>query len=94
MLTGWLSRLPFKDLIIQQYLLKTISPIFDRFFEEESIGFRKGVSRQKSIELIQAAIAEGYCYVIESDIEDFFPSVDLDILARLLDFIFRKMTPV
>ena len=80
------EQLPFKDLIIQQYLLKTISPIFDRFFEEESIGFRKGVSRQKSIELIQAAIAEGYCYVIESDIEDFFPSVDLDILARLLDF--------
>lgn len=79
------EQLPFKDLIIQQYLLKTISPIFDRFFEEESIGFRKGVSRQKSIELIQAAIAEGYQYVIESDVEDFFPSVDLDILARLLD---------
>ena len=79
------EQIPFRDLIIQQYLLKTISVVFDRFFEEESIGFRKGVSRQKSIEIIQAAIAEGYQYVIESDIEDFFPSVDLDILKYQLD---------
>lgn len=79
------EQLPFRDLIIQQYLLKTISPVFDRFFEEESIGFRKGISRQRSIEIIQAAITEGYQYVIESDIEDFFPSVDLSILERLLD---------
>ena len=32
------EQLPFKDLIIQQYLLKTISPIFDRFF-------RRGIHR-------------------------------------------------
>lgn len=80
------EQVQFRDLIVQQYLLKTISVVFDRFFEEESIGFRKGVSRQKSIEIIQAAIAEGYRYVVESDIEDFFPSVDLNILVRLLDY--------
>jgi len=74
-----------KDLIVQQYLLRTLSDVFERIFEEESIGFRKGVSRQKAIEMVQSAIAEGYQYVIESDIEDFFPSVDLDLLGRLLD---------
>lgn len=79
------EQIPFRDLIIQQYLLKTISAVFDRFFEEESIGFRKGVSRQRSIEIIQAAIAEGYQYVIESDIEDFFRSVDMSILKHQLD---------
>lgn len=79
------EQIPFRDLIVQQYLLKIISAPFDRFFEAESIGFRRGVSRQRSIEIIQAAIAEGYQYVIESDIEDFFPSVDLNILAHLLD---------
>lgn len=79
------EQIPFRDLILQQYLLKSISVVFDRFFEAESIGFRKGVSRQRSIEIVQAAIAEGYQYVIESDIEDFFPSVDLNILAHLLD---------
>ena len=74
-----------KDLIVQQYLLRTLSDVFDRIFEEESIGFRKGVSRQKAIEMVRSAIAEGYQYVIESDIEDFFPSVDLNHLGRLLD---------
>ncbi|MEW6089175.1 MAG: CRISPR-associated endonuclease Cas1 [bacterium] len=80
------EQLQFKDLIVQQYVLKTISENFDRIFEKESIGFRKGVSREKSIELVQSAIGEGYQFVIESDVEDFFPSVDLDILTRLLEF--------
>ncbi|MDH4027713.1 MAG: CRISPR-associated endonuclease Cas1, partial [Nitrospirota bacterium] len=73
-----------RDLIVQQYILKTISRPFDRIFEESSIGFRKGMSRQKAVEMVQAAIKEGHQYVIESDIEDFFPSVDLEMLERLI----------
>ncbi len=80
------EQLGFRDLIVQQYLLKTISKPFDRMFEEESIGFRKGISRQKAIDIVQSAIAEGYQYVIETDIEDFFPSVDIKLLSELLDF--------
>ncbi|MBF8275197.1 MAG: putative RNA-directed polymerase [Candidatus Brocadiaceae bacterium] len=80
------EQLQVRDLIVQQYLLKTISTVFDRFFEEESIGCRKGVSRQRSVEIIQAAIAEGFQYVLESDIEDFYPSVDLKTLTRQLDY--------
>jgi len=79
------EQVQLKDLIIQQYLLKTIGDEFERIFEPESIGFRKGVSRQKTVELVQAALNAGYQYVIESDIEDFFSSVDLKILAGLLD---------
>jgi CRISPR-associated protein Cas1 len=74
-----------KDLIVQQYLLRTLSSVFDRMFEEESIGFRKGISRQKAIEMVQSAISGGFQYVIESDIEDFFPSVNLGVLSKLLD---------
>ncbi|MFQ5901174.1 MAG: CRISPR-associated endonuclease Cas1 [Thermodesulfobacteriota bacterium] len=80
------EQLQFKDLIVQQYLSKTVYESFDRMLEKESIGFRKGISRQRSIKMVQEAIAKGYQYVIESDIEDFFPSVDIDILTRLLDF--------
>jgi CRISPR-associated protein Cas1 len=79
------EQLQFRDLIVQQYVLKTVSEVFDRMFEEGSIGFRKGISREKAVGLIQEAVAEGYRYVVESDIEDFFPSVDHDRLARLLD---------
>ena len=66
--------------------MRSIYKIFDNIFEEESIGSRKGISRQRAIEMVKNAAAEGYEYIIESDIEDFFPSVDLGELRRLLDF--------
>jgi CRISPR-associated protein Cas1 len=78
------EELNFKDIIIQQYFLRIISNFFDNMFEESSIGFRKGMSRERVIELVQAGITEGYEYVVESDIEDFFPSVDHDILEQKL----------
>jgi len=84
------ERVSFKDLVVQEYLRKTITPVFERIFEPESIGFRKGVSREKAISLIQEAIASGYQYVIEADIEDFFPSVDPNILMKLIEFYLPK----
>ena len=80
------ERLSFKDLIVQQYILKTLSYVFDLMFGEESIGFRKNISQKKAIVLLESAFNEGYTCVIESDIEDFFPSVNLDILEQLLEF--------
>ena len=74
-----------KDLVVQKHLSRTIYKIFDRFYEKESIGFRKGHSRKNSIDMVKSAIRDGYQYVIESDIADFFPSVDHDILKNLLD---------
>lgn len=82
------EQLQYRDLVACQYLLKTVGVFFERFFESESIGFRKGISRQKAVDLVNRAIAEGFCFVIESDIEDFFPSVDLAKLKQLLEFYF------
>lgn len=81
------ERLGFKDLIVHQYILKTIADRFELMFEEVSIGFRKGISREKSIVMLKSAIAEGYHYVIESDIEDFFPSVDLKLLTQIINYM-------
>ena len=81
-----IEQLPFRDLIACQYLLTTVYSFFDRFFEPESIGFRKGISRQRAVEIINQAVAEGFSHVIESDIEDFFPSIDHGKLLQLLDF--------
>ena len=74
----------YRDLIVQEYLLKTFSDVTERMFEEESIGFRRGLSRGKAAEMVQAAMQDGFKYVIESDIEDFFPSVDQSMLRGLL----------
>ena len=77
-----------KDLIVQQYVYRTIVDFIDRSLEEESIGFRKGISRHKAIDIVKKAIEEGYKFVIESDIEDFFPSVDLHRLLELMQIFF------
>ncbi len=80
------EQMNFKDLIVSRYLVKTVYKVFDNIFEEESIGSRKGISRERAVEMIKTAIEEGYEYIIESDIEEFFPSVDLEALRRLLDY--------
>jgi CRISPR-associated protein Cas1 len=79
------EQLNFKDLIVSRYLVKTLYKIIDNCLEEESIGYRKGISREKAAGMIKSALAEGYEYIIESDIENFFPSIDLNHLYGLLD---------
>jgi CRISPR-associated protein Cas1 len=76
-----------RDLIAGLYALRLLSPVLDKAFEEESIGFRKGKSREKAIELVREAINQGYLWVVESDIENFFPSINLNLLENLLDNI-------
>lgn len=78
------EQLNFDELVISKYILYTLNPVFDKIFKEESIGFRKGISRLKAEEMIYKAIDEGYNYVIETDIENFFPSIDLDIMKDLI----------
>lgn len=80
-----IEQLCLKDLIVSQLLLKFLSEPFDRILENSSIGFRKGLSRQKAIELFKEAVNQGYHYVIESDIEDFFPSINIGILKMLIE---------
>ena len=72
------------NLIIQYYILKLIAPVFDRFFENESLGYRKCSSVNTAIDEIEKALSDGYHYVFESDIDDFFPSVDHGVLEQLL----------
>ena len=84
------EQIPLKDLILQQYILKTIDDVFERIFEPESICFRKGISRYRAVEMVQSALKAGYQFIIESDIDDFFPSVDLKILTGLLDLYMPK----
>ena len=75
----------YRDLIAGLYALRLLSPVIDRALEEESIGFRKGRSREKAIEMVREAINQGYLWIVESDIENFFPSVNLEQLEELLD---------
>jgi group II intron reverse transcriptase/maturase/CRISPR-associated endonuclease Cas1 len=85
-----IEQLNFKDLIVSRYLLKILNPVFDNFFEEESLGFRKGISRKKAISMVNDSLKEGFELVLESDIENFFPSIDLKILQQQMEMYLPK----
>ncbi len=78
------EQLNFKDLIVCRYLLKTLTPALDAALEEESIGYRKGISRNKAVQLVKDAVAAGFVYMMDADIERFFPSIPLDALEKCL----------
>jgi CRISPR-associated protein Cas1 len=75
--------LGFPDLAVQRYIYKTIRKPLEKAFEEESIGFRRGLSREKALELIGSAVGAGFRHAVRTDIDDCFPSVDLDVLDKL-----------
>jgi CRISPR-associated endonuclease Cas1 len=78
------EELAFKDLAVQQALYDLLDPVIDRMLEPESVGFRKGCSRQLVAARIEALLQEGYRYAWRADVEDFFPSVDHGRLEALL----------
>jgi group II intron reverse transcriptase/maturase/CRISPR-associated endonuclease Cas1 len=66
---------PFRDRVLQRAVAQVIQPIVDTLHYQHSYGFRAGRSRLNAGYAIQAAWREGYRWVYESDIEDFFDSV-------------------
>lgn len=68
------------DRLIQQGLLQVLTPIFDPIFSERSYGFRPGRSAQDGVLQSQAYIREGYSWVVDLDLEQFFDEVPHDVL--------------
>ena len=70
----WVERLDLKDVVAQRRITQLLSPILDATFSPNSLGYRKGLSRHDAVERVRGLIRDGYRWVVEADIEDFFPS--------------------
>ncbi len=68
------------DRLIQQALLQVLQKQWDPTFSEHSYGFRPGRSAHQAVAQAQTYVAEGYCYVVDIDLEKFFDKVNHDIL--------------
>jgi len=66
---------PFRDRVLQRAVAQVLQPIIDSLHYQHSYGYRAGRSRINASYAIQSAWREGYRWVYESDIEDFFDSV-------------------
>jgi len=72
------------DRLIQQAVLQVLTPIFDPGFSESSFGFRPRRSAIQAVKKAKEYVAEGHGYVVDIDLENFFNTVNHDILMGIV----------
>ena len=79
---------PFLDRVLQRALLDQLALALDVHMSERSFGFRPGRSRMQARDRILRLYDAGLRHVVESDVADFFDSVDFwRIAVRLRAFL-------
>ncbi len=68
------------DRFVEQAMLQVLQADWDPTFSAWSYGFRPGRSAQQAVEQAQAYIREGYAWVVDLDLENFFGRVNHDVL--------------
>ena len=65
-----LSILCLVDKIVQQAVATVLEAIYEEDFVGFSYGFRPGRSAHQAVAQAQSYVAEGYCYVVDIDLEN------------------------
>jgi RNA-directed DNA polymerase len=78
-----ISAAPFRDRVVHHALCNVIEPIFERTFIADSYANRVGKGTHCALDRAQT-LARCYPYVLQCDVEQFFPSVDHGILCGIL----------
>ena len=73
------------DRVCQQALLNRLGPIFEPVFDDANHGYRQGRSTHGALRKIWRELDEGYEWVVDGDLKDFFGTVDHDKLLELVN---------
>lgn len=71
-----------RDRVVQTAVLHAIEPLLEEEFEDCSFAFRKGRSVKQAVYKIKSYYNDGYRWVVDSDIDAFFDSVDHGLLMK------------
>jgi RNA-directed DNA polymerase len=72
------------DRLIEQALLRVLTPVFDPDLSGHSFGFRPGRSAHQAVERARQSIADGAAWVVDVDLDAFFDRVQHDaLMARV-----------
>src|SRR5207249_3071984 len=74
-----------RDRVAQSAATLVITPILEPEFEESSFGFRRNRGVPHAVARIRRFCEEGYRWVVEADIDDFFDEVDHKLLLDRLE---------
>ena len=79
------------DRLVQQAILQVLQKRWDPTFSEHSYGFRPERDAHQAVARAQEIIAQGYGWVVDIDLEQFFDRVNHDrLMARVADRITDK----
>ncbi len=79
-----ISAAPFRDRVVHHALCNVIEPAFERSFIDHSYANRLGKGTHRALD--QAQIwAKRYRYVLQCDVQQFFPAIDHTILQTTLE---------
>ena len=78
-----ISAAPFRDRVVHHALCNIIEPLFERTFIGDSYANRAGKGTHRALDRAQQ-FARRYRYVLQCDVEQFFPAIDHAILRRIL----------
>jgi len=72
------------DRVCQQALQNRLEPIFEAVFDDASFGYRRGRSTKDALRKIWKEINEGYEWIVDADLSNFFGTVDHEKLLTLV----------
>ncbi len=78
-----ISAAPFRDRVVHHALVRTIEPIWEARFSNASYACRVGKGTHRAADHAQALLRR-HRYVLKTDVAQFFPSIDHEILLTLL----------
>ncbi len=78
-----ISAAPYRDRVLHHALCNVIEPLIEPTFIYDSYANRKGKGTHKALDRYKI-FARKNRYVLKCDIKDYFPSIDHEILKRLL----------
>ena len=74
-----------RDRVVQNALIAEILPAFEAEFEDCSFAYRKGRSVDQALDEIESLHQQGYEWLVDGDIRDYFDSVDHSLLFEMAD---------
>ena len=75
--TREISVLTLKDRIVQRAVCDLITPIYEPKFLDCSFGYRQNRGVPQAVTQVTAIRAEGYEWIVDADIENFFDTMEL-----------------
>ncbi|MBI1918349.1 MAG: group II intron reverse transcriptase domain-containing protein [Planctomycetes bacterium] len=78
-----ISAAPFRDRVVHHALVNVLEPIWERTFLPDSYACRKGKGTHAAVFRF-SAFARRSRYVLQGDVQKYFPSLDHEVLKTLL----------